>query len=142
MPSNSPSSAVGNRRAIRDLQLKNEQLKRRNAVLKKYKRDSINYRLTMIWKLNDDELHQLKQALKEGLQTMENEEHNRLRKEIGGQCALCLETFNDSPPVCFIDGCDHVAICSACNKDNYINQCPLCRVPFTKTKIMKIWNQR
>ena len=122
-----------------ELQKENNELKQRNSELQKYKTDSMLYRLGRIKELDGLELRNLKKALKKGLKTMEEEEHQRLRSEIG-ECAICLEDFKDSPPVCFIDGCDHVAICSACFNANDFNQCPLCLVPFTKIKILKVNN--
>ena len=119
------------------LHQENDELKQRNSKLQKYKTDSMLYRLERIKELNDSELYKLQDDLKKGLQTVENERDNRLRSEIG-DCVICMESLKDTPPVCFIDGCDHVAICSDCISENDLSECPLCRVPFTITKILNI----
>ena len=120
-----------------DLQERNYELLKENEELMKYKNGSMTDRLERIEMLDLDELNQLKNDLHGGLEIVAEERDSRMRSE-NSECCICMENLKKLKAICFIDGCDHVVICSQCEKQMTPQLCPLCKAPYSKTKELRI----
>ena len=51
------------------------------------------------------------------------------------KCIVCMENKKN---ISFADGCDHVAVCSQCERKMANKQCPICKASYSKTKTLNI----
>merc|ERR1712083_1104399 len=68
--------------------------------------------------MNRNELTVLKADLEKAVENVENEE-----KRFQRDCVIC---GNRPKNVCFVDGCDHVAVCKDCVNGLQPRVCPIC----------------
>ena len=106
-----------------------ERLQRDNENLRKFKEKSTGHRLERIHELKVDELNQLAHDLNAGLEDVQKERDTRRK------CVICLENLKNTY---FIDGCDHIVLCSDCEGKMANKRCPVCRAPFSETKRLHI----
>lgn len=115
--------------SITSLREQNEILKEQNEDLYGYKDESMTYRLERVHELNQDDLHQLKVDLNEGLDIIQKERDTR------SKCVIC---YNNPKNIYFIDGCDHLVICARCESEMSSKVCPQCQTPYSLSKQLQL----
>lgn len=115
--------------SLKSLQSQYDQLNRENEDLWRSKDESIKYRLERAHDLEMHELDRLKTDLAEGLDTVQKEQDTRAK------CSICYDKPKD---IYFIDGCDHLVICSDCERGMVTKLCPQCAAPYTTCKQLRL----
>jgi len=86
---------------------------------------------TKLSTMDADTLKQLKAELQGTIRKVEEAEEDI---ESQWKCVMCLDNRKN---VSF-DGCDHMAVCQDCVGDLMPKQCPMCRAPFSTSRVIRI----